>query len=49
MVSIIEKENDIQVSQFLNDEDDMKPKEHKYINLSKKVHDNDNCPIGIYA
>ena len=48
MVSVIEKENDIQVSQFLNDEDD-KPKEHKFINLSKKYMNEDICPLGIFA
>jgi hypothetical protein len=49
VVSVIEKENDIQVSQFLNDEDDMKPKEHKFINLSKKYMNEDICPLGIFA
>ena len=49
VVSVIEKENDIQVSQFLNEDDDIKPKEHKFINLSKKMHQDDICPIGIWA
>ena len=49
VLSVIEKENDIQVSQFLNENDGVKPKEHKFINLSKKINRDDILPIGMWA
>ena len=48
VVSVIEKENDIQVSQFLNEADETK-QENRFLYHSKKLHEDNMCPLGIYA
>lgn len=47
VVSVIEKENDIKVSQFLDQAEDTK-QEHKFLTHSKKLHDDNICPLGIF-
>lgn len=48
VVSVIEKENDIKVSQFLDQPEDTKL-DHKFIAHSKQLHDDNICPLGIFA